>query len=151
MGYVYEWEQECCKKPREIYLWTKSFLCVSRDLPDLFFTYFCSFSYALLSILAALFSPPVVLLSIHSFCFLETPPRFLLFQNFRCCFLVFPGSVSQRQKIWFAFLMYLYLWVEYVLFSCPIMDKLGEDIKHIHPELSYVKDFGLRRNGAIIN
>ena len=66
MGYVYEWEQECCKKPREIYLWTKSFLCVSRDLPDLFFTYFCSFSYALLSILAALFSPPVVLLSIAS-------------------------------------------------------------------------------------
>ena len=47
--------------------------------------------------------------------------------------------------------MYLYLWVEYVLFSCPIMDKLGEDIKHIHPELSYVKDFGLRRNGAIIS
>ena len=90
------------------------FLCVSHDLPDLSHIFLLLF--ICLSVLTALFSPPVVLLSVHSFCFLETPPRFLLFQNLCCCFLVFPRSISQRQKTWFAFLiMYLYLWDEYVI------------------------------------
>lgn len=78
-----------------------------------------------LPILTALFSPPILHISTHSFCFLITPPISLLFQNSHCCFLVFPSSVSQRQRIWFAFLIYLYLCVEYVLFSCPILDKLA--------------------------
>ena len=103
-------------------------LCLSWFAWSLFhmflFLYICFFFYWL-SILTALFSPPILHISTHSFCFLITPPISLLFQNSHCCFLVFPSSISQRQRIWFAFLTYLYLWVEYVVFSCPILDKLA--------------------------
>lgn len=147
--HVCGWEQEYCKKPRDLSANHTLSLC-------LFLTCFAPLHLPYrLPILTAFFSLPILHISTYSFCFLITPPIIsLLFQNFHCCFLVFPSSVSQRQRIWSAFLIYLYLWVKCVLFSRPILDELtitGEDIKHIHLELSFVKDSGPRRNGAKIN
>lgn len=93
-----------------IYLETIPFLlCVSRSVWSL------SYMFLLLSICLTTNSnrfilSPVLHISAHSFCSLVTLPTPLLLQHsyclLSCHFLV---HTSQRQRIWFAFLIYLYL------------------------------------------